>query len=166
MNVDGVGPAPHDLNALDPMVWPMNFRRGDDGVCRMAGLDVRDLAAEFGTPVYLLDEADFRSRARGYAEAFAGADVFYAGKAFLCGAVARWVDEEGLHLDVCTAGELAVALRAGFPAERIALHGNNKSVAELDAALEPGVGRIVLDSYSEIARLADLAGSAGCAPGS
>ena len=109
----------------------------------MAGLDVRDLAAEFGTPVFLLDEADFRSRARGYAEAFAGADVFYAGKAFLCGAVARWVDEEGLHLDVCSGGELAVALRAGFPAERIALHGNNKSVAELEMALDAGVGRIV-----------------------
>jgi diaminopimelate decarboxylase len=83
--------------------------------------------------------------------------VFYAGKAFLCGAVARWVNEEGLHLDVCSSGELAVALRAGFPAERIALHGNNKSVAELEAALDAGVGRIVLDSYAEIVRLADLA---------
>jgi diaminopimelate decarboxylase len=161
MHADGVAPAPADLNALDPMVWPMNFRRGDDGVARMAGLDVRDLAAEFGTPVYLLDEADFRARARGYAEAFAGADVFYAGKAFLCGAVARWVNEEGLHLDVCSAGELAVALRADFPAERIALHGNNKSVAELEMALDAGVGRIVLDSYSEIVRLADLARQRG-----
>ncbi|HVE26733.1 MAG TPA: diaminopimelate decarboxylase [Sporichthya sp.] len=157
LHADGVAPPPADLNDLNPLVWPANFRRGDDGVCTMAGLDVRDLAAEFGTPVYLLDEADFRSRARGYAEAFAGADVFYAGKAFLCAAVARWVEEEGLHLDVCSSGELAVALRAGFPAERIAFHGNNKSVAELAMALDAGVGRIVLDSYAEIVRLADLA---------
>jgi diaminopimelate decarboxylase len=173
MHADGVAPPPSDLNALDPTVWPTNFARRDDGVCALAGLDVRDLAAEFGTPAYLLDEADFRARARGYAEAFAreqerfsGADmgggaphvnVFYAGKAFLCGAVARWVAEEGLGLDVCSAGELTVALRAGFPPERIALHGNNKSVAELQAALDAGVGRIVLDSYAEIVRLADLA---------
>ena len=157
LHADGVAPPPADLNALHPIVWPLNFRRGDDGVATMAGLDVRDLAAEFGTPVFLLDEADFRARARAYADAFAGADVFYAGKAFLCGAVAKWVNEEGLHLDVCSSGELAVALRAGFPAERIALHGNNKSVAELEMALEAGVGRIVLDSYAEIVRLADLA---------
>ncbi|HUR74525.1 MAG TPA: diaminopimelate decarboxylase [Sporichthya sp.] len=159
-HADGITP-PHDLNALDAQVWPTNFARGEDGVCRMAGLDIRDLAAEFGTPVFLLDEADFRSRARGYAEAFAGADVFYAGKAFLCGAVARWVAEEGLGLDVCSAGELAVALRAGFPAERIAFHGNNKSVAELGAVLDAGVGRTVLDSYAEIVRLADLARQRG-----
>ncbi|HVL84078.1 MAG TPA: diaminopimelate decarboxylase, partial [Pseudonocardia sp.] len=124
LHAEGVAPPPPDLNALDPMVWPTNFRRRSDGVCTLAGLDVRDLAAEFGTPAYLLDEADFRARARAYAEAFADADVFYAGKAFLCTAVARWIAEEGLGLDVCTAGELAVALRAGFPGERIALHGN------------------------------------------
>ena len=161
LHTEGVAPPPRDLNALDPMVWPTNFRRREDGVCAMAGLDVRELAAEFGTPVFLLDEADFRTRARDYAEAFADADVFYAGKAFLCGAVARWVAEEGLGLDVCSAGELAVALRAGFPPERIAFHGNNKSVAELDAALEAGVGRVVLDSYAEIVRLADLARQRG-----
>jgi diaminopimelate decarboxylase len=154
---DGIAPPPADLNTLHPLVWPQNFARREDGVCTLAGLDVRDLAAEFGTPVYLLDEADFRSRARAYADAFAGADVFYAGKAFLCGAVARWVHEEGLNLDVCSAGELAVAVRAGFPADRIAFHGNNKSSAELAAALDAGVGRIVVDSYAEIVRLADLA---------
>ncbi len=158
---DGVGSAPADLNALDPLVWPQNFRRRDDGVCTLAGLDVRDLAAEFGTPAYLLDEADFRSRARAYAESFAGSDVFYAGKAFLCGAVARWVAEEGLGLDVCSAGELAIALRAGFPTERIAFHGNNKSSAELATALDAGVGRIVVDSFAEIVRLADLARERG-----
>ena len=161
-----VAPPPADLNVLDPGIWPRNMRRGADGVVTLAGLDVRDLAAEHGTPVYLLDEDDFRGRARAYREAFsvgtgAGADVFYAGKAFLCTAVARWVAEEGLGLDVCTAGELAVAIRAGFPAERIALHGNNKSAAELGAALDAGVGRIVLDSFAEIVRLAALAAERG-----
>ncbi|HEY3604660.1 MAG TPA: diaminopimelate decarboxylase [Sporichthyaceae bacterium] len=154
---DGLGAAPGDLNALDPIVWPMNLTRDENGVVSLAGLDIRDLAGQFGTPVFLLDEADFRARAQAYATAFVGADVFYAGKAFLCGAVARWVDEEGLGLDVCSAGELAVALRAGFPPARIAMHGNNKSVAELRAALEAGVGHVVLDSFAEIARLADLA---------
>jgi diaminopimelate decarboxylase len=134
-------------------------------VVTLAGLDVRDLAAEFGTPAYLLDEDDFRARARAYRGAFAGADVFYAGKAFLCSAVARWVAEEGLALDVCTAGELAVALRAGFPGERIALHGNNKSAAELAAALDAGVGRIVVDSFAEIVRLAALAEQRGVRAG-
>ena len=84
--------------------------------------------------------------------------MHYAAKAFLCAEVARWVDEEGLSLDVCSGGELAVALRAGFPAERIALHGNNKSVAELTAAVEAGVGHVVLDSLHEIARLDAIAG--------
>ncbi len=154
---EGLGAPPVDLNDLDPRIWPMNLTRNQNGVVSFAGLDVRDLAAEYGTPTFLLDEADFRSRARAYAEAFDGADVFYAGKSFLCTTVARWVAEEGLGLDVCSAGELAVALRAGFPAERIALHGNNKSIAELQMALDAGVGRIVLDSYQEIARLADLA---------
>ncbi|HZE66962.1 MAG TPA: diaminopimelate decarboxylase, partial [Sporichthyaceae bacterium] len=154
---DGVGAAPADLNALDPVVWPMNLTRGQDGAVSLAGMDVRDLAGQFGTPAFLLDEADFRARAQAYATAFGGADVFYAGKAFLCAAVARWVDEEGLGLDVCTAGELAVALRAGFPPARIAMHGNNKSVAELQAAVVAGVGHVVLDSFPEIARLADVA---------
>jgi len=152
-----VGAAPADLNALDPVVWPMNLTRGQDGAVSLAGMDVRDLAGQFGTPAFLLDEADFRARAQAYATAFGGADVFYAGKAFLCAAVARWVDEEGLGLDVCTAGELAVALRAGFPPARIAMHGNNKSVAELQAAVVAGVGHVVLDSFPEIARLADVA---------
>jgi diaminopimelate decarboxylase len=154
----GLGAPPADLSALDPRVWPVSAERRD-GVLHLAGLDVRDLAAEHGTPALFLDEADFRARARGYAEAFEGADVFYAGKAFLSKAIARWVAEEGLSLDVCTGGELAVALAAGFPPARLALHGNNKSTGELRRALEAGVGRVVVDSYAEIARLADLAES-------
>jgi diaminopimelate decarboxylase len=116
-------------------------------------VDVRDLAQEFGTPLYVLDEADFRARAREYRAAFADEDVYYAGKAFLCGAVARWVAEEGLGLDVCTGGELALALRAGVEPERITLHGNNKSAEEIVRALEAGIGHIVIDSFEEIARV-------------
>jgi diaminopimelate decarboxylase len=152
-----------DLNALDPQIWPATARRLE-GVLHLGGLDVRDLAAEHGTPALLLDEADFRARCRAYTQAFVDADVFYAGKAFLSKAVARWIAEEGLGLDVCTAGELAVALAAGFPPERIAMHGNNKSVAELRRALEAGVGRVVLDSFAEIVRLADLAEATGARP--
>jgi diaminopimelate decarboxylase len=151
---------PAALGTLDPRVWPSSATRVD-GVLHVGGVDVRDLAAAQGTPAFVLDEEDFRSRARSWADAFDGADVFYAGKAFLSKAVARWVAEEGLNLDVCTAGELAVALAAGFPPERIALHGNNKSVPELRRAVESGVGRVVLDSYVEIVRLAALAAEAG-----
>jgi diaminopimelate decarboxylase len=158
-NVQIGGPA-GDLNELDPIIWPGSATR-ENGVMQLGGIDVRDLAAEHGTPAIVMDEADFRARARAYADAFSGGDVFYAGKAFLSRAVARWVAEEGLGLDVCTGGELAIALAAGFPAERIALHGNNKSPAELRRAVEAGVGRIVLDSYVEIVRLADLAQQAG-----
>ncbi len=156
-----VAAPPRDLNHLHPAVWARTVRRRDDGVVEVGGLDVRSIAAEFGTPVYVLDEADFRARCREWRDAFADADVYYAGKAFLCTAVARWIAEEGLNLDVCTGGELAVALRAGFPPERIALHGNNKSVAELERALDAGVGRVVLDSFAEIERLAKVAASAG-----
>ncbi len=127
----------------------------------VAGESVTDLAAEFGTPTYVVDEDDFRRRARGFKDAFPSADVYYAGKAFLCVATARWIAEEGLNLDVCTGGELAVALKAEFPPARIGLHGNNKSVAELRRALEVGVGRIIIDSIEEIERLRDLTAELG-----
>jgi len=156
---------PQDVNALVPALWGRSVRRSQDGALTVAGLDVRDLAREFGTPAYVLDEDDFRSRAREFQQAFdevfqdlcGGADVYYAGKAFLCTAVARWIHEEGLHLDVCSAGELAVAIRAGLPGARIGVHGNNKSVAEIEGALRHGVGRIVVDSFEEIERVAAVA---------
>jgi len=148
------------LTDLDASVWPVTATR-TDGVLTLGGVDVRDLAAEHGTPAYVLDEEDFRGRCRSWREAFAGADVYYAGKAFLCTAIARWVAEEGLSLDVCTGGELAVALAAGFPVERLLFHGNNKSHAELTRAVEVRVGRIVVDSFLEIARLAAVAELAG-----
>ncbi|MFD7653634.1 diaminopimelate decarboxylase [Actinosynnema sp. NPDC059797] len=153
---------PAELDRLHPNVWPRNAERGDDGVVRLGGVDVRRLAEEHGTPLFVMDEADFRSRCRDHARAFGDpAQVHYASKAFLSVAVARWVAEEGLSIDVCSGGELAVALRADFPPERIALHGNNKSVAELAAAVDAGVGAVVLDSFHEIARLDHLARERG-----
>jgi diaminopimelate decarboxylase len=145
--------------------WSTGVRRSADGVVSVAGVDVRDLADEHGTPAYVLDEADLRSRARGYRRAFeaafaeigAGVDVYYAGKAFLSVAVARWVHEEGLRVDTATGGELAVALRAGIPGADIGLHGNNKSDAEIARALDAGVGRIIVDALVEIERVADAA---------
>jgi diaminopimelate decarboxylase len=154
---------PHDLARLDPTVWSAGVERDSDGVLRLAGHDVRDLAAEHGTPALFLDEADFRTRCQAFRGAF-GSEVYYASKAFLTTAVARWIRDEGLGLDVATGGELALALRAGFPSERILMHGNNKSTAELSAALDAGVGRIVLDSHEEIARLAFLADEVGARP--
>lgn len=161
----GAPPRPQstaDVLRLAANVWPRNAVRGDDGVVSIAGVRVTDIAAEFGTPTFVIDEDDFRSRCREIAEAFGGGDnVHYAAKAFLCTEVARWINEEGLSLDVASGGELAVALHASFPPERIALHGNNKSVDELTAAVKAGVGHIVLDSMTEIDRLDEIAGAAG-----
>ena len=155
------GPAwlrtPQDINALEPPLWPSTVERSEAGSLTIGGLDVRDLAAAHGTPAYLLDEADVRERCRRFRDAFKGADVFYAGKAFLCKAMVRIIAEEGLHLDVCSGGELTTALAAGFPPERIGLHGNNKSMAELRRAVENNVGRIVVDSFEEIERLTAIA---------
>jgi diaminopimelate decarboxylase len=156
--------APSDVNELLPPLWASSVERGGDGALRAGGVDVRALAAEVGTPAYVLDERDFRGRATAFRDAFAaafaplaGADVYYAGKAFLCTEVARWIAADGLGLDVCTGGELAVALRAHVPPERIGLHGNNKSDAELRRALAAGVGRVIVDSLEEVDRVADAA---------
>jgi len=147
---------PQDLNALHPAIWPQSARRAD-GVLTVGGLDVRDLAAEFGTPLFVCDEADFRERCRSYRDAFGSrAGVFYAAKAFCCRGVLRWVTEEGLGVDVCTGGELEVALQADVPPEMITLHGSNKLESELACALDARVGHIVVDSFEEIARLAYL----------
>ncbi|MEU7714212.1 diaminopimelate decarboxylase [Micromonospora chalcea] len=162
------GPAwlrtPVDVNALVPQLWPRNVARGPAGALTVAGLDVRDLAAEYGTPAYVLDEDDLRERCREFRAAFPDADVYYAGKAFLCRAVVRMIAEEGLFLDVCTGGELATALSAGMEPARIGFHGNNKSVAELTRAVDAGVGRIIVDSFTEIDRLSELARERGVRP--
>jgi diaminopimelate decarboxylase len=159
------GPAwlrqPADVNDLVPRLWSSTARKNGDGALEVGGVDLRDLVAEHGSPAYVLDEADFRSRARAFVTAFADYDVFYAGKAFLCTTVARWAADEGLCLDVCSEGELTVALRAGFDPSRIGHHGNNKSVRELRRSVEAGVGRIVVDSFAEIERLAGVAAETG-----
>ncbi len=178
LHADGYGrpswlAVPGDVNDLVPALWAGSVERGADGVLTVAGRSVLDLAREHGTPAYVLDEDDFRTRARAFRDAWAaayeplaGADVYYAGKAFLCTEVARWVRDEGLHLDVCSGGELAVAQRAGMPPERIGVHGNNKSLAEIEQAVALGVGRVVVDSAEEIERVAASRSGSGPPRGS
>lgn len=139
-------------------VLPASARLTDQGHLTIGGADLVDVAQEFGTPLYVMCEDTFRSRAREYRAAYPDADVYYAGKAFLCVAMARMAAEEGLGLDVASGGELFTALQAGFPAERIMFHGNNKSEAELRMGLESGVGRFVADSIEELERIDFLAG--------
>jgi diaminopimelate decarboxylase len=142
------GPLPRHL-------LPDTAAVGPDGGLSVGGVDLVELAEELGTPVFVYDEEHLRARCREALAAF-GEGVAYATKAFLCKAMAALAHEEGLWLDVSTAGELCVALAAGVPAERLVLHGNNKSEAELAQALEVGVGRIVVDSFDEIDRLEAL----------
>ncbi|MDK1359445.1 diaminopimelate decarboxylase [Arthrobacter sp. zg-Y1219] len=160
---------PADANALRPLMWARDVSRNGSGELEVAGVAVSALAKEFGTPLFVVSEADFRARARDFKDSFdaafadlcGGVDVYYAGKAFLCTEVARWVASEGLRLDTCSGGELAVACRAGIPGADLGLHGNNKSDAELTRALDMGLGRIVVDSMAELARLGALASSRG-----
>src|SRR6201986_1441881 len=155
---------PADVNDLSADIWPRGARR-QDGVLHVGGMDVRELAGTYGTPLFVCDEADLRSRCTDYRDAF-GPDsgVFYAAKAFCSKAVLRWVSDEGLGVDVCTGGELEVALAAGVNPEMITLHGNNKTVAELTRGVGAGVGPMVLDSFEEIARLALVVNPDGMTP--
>lgn len=144
---------PADLNALETKLWPRGTHRDDQGRVTVAGLALTEVAEEHGTPVYVIDEADFRSRAADFRSAFPDWDIYYAGKALLTRTVARWAAEESLNLDVTTMGEMRIALAGGMPAARLGLHGNNKSDEEIRFALTQGVGRIIVDSFDEIARL-------------
>ncbi|MFC5788305.1 diaminopimelate decarboxylase [Agromyces tardus] len=161
--------APADPNALTPQVWPEGAHRDDAGRLVVGGVDAVALARDFGTPLYVVDEQVARSRAARTLAAFEAAaasvgtqvTVYYAGKAFLSGAVVRWMTEAGLSIDVCTGGELAVALAAGAEPARLGFHGNNKSVGEIERAVAAGVGTIVIDSEIEIERVADAAARAG-----
>jgi len=156
---------PSDANALAPGVWPAHATRGSDGEVMFAGVASSTLIAEFGSPVYVLDEADARARAARIRELFTDAfgaigakvTVYYAGKAFLSAEVVRWMTEEGLSIDVASGGELALALAAGVDAELLGVHGNNKSAEEIDSAVTVGAGAIVLDSEIEIERVAETA---------
>ncbi|CAN5596971.1 diaminopimelate decarboxylase [soil metagenome] len=160
---------PDDANALPSAVWSHNAARDATGELTIAGVSVTHLAREFGTPVYVVDEADVRARALGIRESFdrefarvgSTAKVYYAGKAFLSTEVARWVTAEGLNIDVCSGGELAVVLAAGVDPARLGFHGNNKSLSEIDRAVSTGVGAIVIDSVVEIARVAEAASRHG-----
>jgi len=143
------------VTVLPTSLLPDGAVVSDDGRLSIAGCDVLDLAAEYGTPLFVYDEDHLRRRCREAVAAF-GSGVAYATKAFLCTAMARLAFEEGMHLDVATGGELHVALAAGVPAERLVLHGNNKSTAELRRALEVGVGRVVVDSTDELDRIEAL----------
>ena len=147
---------PHDANALDPALWSTSVTRNESGELTVSGVTASDLMAAHGSPVYVVDEVDLRGRAQAFAQAFEGWDVYYAAKAFICRAVGRWVAEEGLGVDVCSLGELHVALEAGVDPARIGHHGNNKSVEELELAVTSGVGRIIVDSLHEIGRLEEL----------
>lgn len=156
-----------DMDPLEFPVWPANVSRESHGALVVGGVDVRALVEQHGSPLFVFDEQDVRSRAREYSQSFNAAQngnagtVYYAAKAFISVAVARWVTEEGLGIDVATGGELEVAVRAGVPGDRLLMHGNNKSVAEIRAAVEYGVSRIVLDSFEEIARVAFIASDLG-----
>ena len=149
--------------------WPATARRCASGGLAVGNVDLRELVRTYPTPVYVVDEADMRERARSFVKAFAEAasdvgtsvSVYYAGKAFLCRTVARWMHAEGLRLDTASLGELTTALSAGIPGADIGLHGNNKSDAEIELALRSGVGRIVLDSLPEVTRVADAAARLG-----
>jgi diaminopimelate decarboxylase len=146
-------------------MWSSSISLGDE--LSISGITATDLAREFGTPVFIMDEADFRSRAKNWDSALKSAfgsnsgTVYYAAKAFICTEVARWIKDIGIGIDVCTGGELAVALAGEIDPSTIQVHGNNKSVAEIDRAVSVGVGNIVIDSLFEIERVAAAAAKYG-----
>ena len=153
-----------------PDLWPWSATRVD-GVLRVGGVDLTSVAADFGTPTFVLDVEAMRGRARVWASAMAeefwdgygmnGGDAFYAGKAFLSADVARLVAAEGLGIDTASLGELTLALRAGVEPSRIGLHGNNKSDAEIRLALEAGIHRIFIDSMDEVRQIERIAADLG-----
>jgi diaminopimelate decarboxylase len=158
---------PSDVNAVDSALWPASFTRDAEGQLAIGGVAVGDLAAEFGTPLYVLDKDEFFARAMRIKAAFnaaagrygTSAKIYYAGKAFLCTEVVRWVDELGLYLDASSGGEMAVALAGGIDPKRVGLHGNNKSHSEIGRAVTAGLGVIVIDSEIEVERIASAAGA-------
>ncbi len=148
------------MTAFDLSLLPRSAAVDERGRASVGGCDLADLAQTYDTPLFVYDAAEIRARCREYVQAFGSGNVAYAAKAALFGAFAELIAQEGLALDVASGGELHVALSVGFPAQRIVFHGNNKSAAELRAALDEGVGRIVVDSFDEIGRLCELTVSA------
>jgi diaminopimelate decarboxylase len=151
------GPLPNE-NPIGRHLLPDSAEIGSSGELRIAGVDVEALADDYGTPVFLYDVATIRARCRSSMAAFDG-QVTYASKAFICKAIVAIALEEGLNVEVSTGGELAVAIAAGAPGERLVLHGNNKSEEELKMAFDHHVGRIVVDSFDEIERIAGVVGA-------
>ena len=145
---------------------PVDLSKSDiSGELSIAGCSAISLVKEYGSPLFVIDESDFFLRANAWKsalnESFQGGKLYYAAKSFISIEIAKWLIELDVNLDVCTGGELAVALAANFPTERIEFHGNNKSVAEIEMAVSAGVGTIVIDSFIEIERIAQVAKSAG-----
>ncbi len=151
------------MSVLPRNLLPDTATVGPDGQLIVGGCDVADLAEEFGTPLFIYDEAHLRARCREAVTAF-GDGVAYATKAFLCRGMARLAHEEGMHLDVASGGEMAIALSAGVPADRLVLHGNNKNDEELRMARQAGIGRLVVDSFDELDRLEELHAEDGVVP--
>jgi len=143
------------MSALPLSLLPDTATIGDKGQLIIGGCDTLELAEQFGTPLFVYDEEHLRARCREAVAAF-GIGVNFATKAFLCKAMARLAAEEGCNLDVSTGGEYHVARSAGVPADRLVLHGNNKSTAELRRAMSEGIGRIIIDSFDEIDRIEAL----------
>ncbi|MFP4149634.1 MAG: diaminopimelate decarboxylase [Nitriliruptoraceae bacterium] len=141
--------------------WPLTAARDATGALTVGGVSLPALAADHGTPLWVVDEQDVRARCRDYLAGFPGVQITYASKAWCTLGILQLVAEEGLTIDVASGGELHTALVAGVDPARLVLHGNNKSVAELDRALEVGVGRIVVDSFEELDRLEALAAARG-----
>lgn len=139
---------------LSPAIWPRGTEYDSEGRITVGGVALTEIADRFGTPAHVLDEAEVRASCRAYRKIFPDARVYYAGKALMIRAVVDWVSSEGLSIDVCSGGELAVALSAGVDARRLILHGAGRSCEELAAAVRCGAGRIVLDSLTDIALLA------------
>ena len=146
-------------------MWSSSVKTGEQ--LSISAIPATQLAAEFGTPAFIMDEEDFRNRATAWNHALTSAfgqnsgTVYYAAKAFICVEVARWIKDVGIGIDVCTGGELAVALKGGINPKKIEVHGNNKSLSEIDKAVAAGVGTIVIDSLFEIERVAEAANRHG-----
>ena len=158
-----------DAAELAPGVWSMTAQRDADGAVEIGGIAAPELLARFGSPLYVIDEADVRTRAAhaladfrtAFAEIGAEVDLHYASKALLTTDIARWMHEAGLGLDVASAGEFEVAMAAGFPAAEIGMHGNAKTAAQLRRAIGAGIGTIIVDSLGEIDLIAAIAAELG-----
>jgi diaminopimelate decarboxylase len=158
---------PKDPNHIDGKIWPAGLTRSESGDVWLAGMPVGQLAAQYGTPLMLIDQDDFFSRGNKVKSAFekaaaaigSSAKIYYAGKSLLTTEIVKWIDQLGLNLDVSTGGELALALSGGISPDRIGLHGNNKSLYEIGRAVTANVGAIVIDSEIEIERVASVAGA-------